>query len=179
MASSSVAVLDTDVISLFLSNGKSAQDDEARKVRRERTHWTIEQLREKRADFRIPTPVIAELLAGGLPHDLIASVMQELTRCRVIGFDLEAAKEAGRIIGVRLPSRPKGEKDLRAKMKFDALIAGTAHAMSAKWLVTCNAKDMRACLDALKSPVEIVVASEPPAKGQLNLVHLDPKLRGG
>lgn len=71
-----------------------------------------------------------------------------------------------------LAAHVKGEE--RGAVKYDALIAAVAHDMGARWLVTDNRKDMQRCLDAVKSPVELIVTSAIPKTGQLHLVHAQP-----
>jgi hypothetical protein len=64
-----------------------------------------------------------------------------------------AAEVAGRIADVLVP----GKKGLeRGAVKYDALIAGLAHHIDARWLVTSNVRDLKTCLDAINSNVKVV-----------------------
>lgn len=72
---------------------------------------------------------------------------------RVEALDLAAAEVAGRIADVLVP----GKKGLeRGAVKYDALIAGLAHHIDARWLVTSNVRDLKTCLDAINSNVKVV-----------------------
>ena len=161
-----IAVVDTDVLLLLLDTA-DAPDIQRRKSYVE---LTIENLEKQKARFVVPTPVIAELCRGGPGSDVVREIAQRLLgRLRIEVLDEDAAVLAGEISRTTLQRREGRE---RGAVKYDALIAGIAHRMGARWLLTGNGEDHRKGFAVLNSAVEVVVATEPPTRGQQVLVDL-------
>ena len=93
-------------------------------------------------------------------------------RIRTETLNVEAADVAGAMRRVTIAQRAQGDK--RGAILYDALIAGIAHEMGARWLVTTNPGDMQRCLKVVNSAVEVIDAAGIPAAGQLNIVHIKP-----
>jgi predicted nucleic acid-binding protein len=116
---------------------------------------------------------VAELYRAGKGSEVIRKkVVKHLKRTKLEPLTYSAADVAGEMSKKALDER--GPNDVRGAVKYDALIAAIAHDIGARWLVTDNRKDMQRCLDAVNSPVELIVTSSVPKKGQLSLVHATP-----
>ncbi|HEY4188583.1 MAG TPA: type II toxin-antitoxin system VapC family toxin [Polyangia bacterium] len=155
-----IAVIDTDVIVLLLDNANAPD------IRRRKSYVELafENLKKQRAHFVVPSPVIAELSRTGPGSEVIReAVKKALGRVRIEVLDAEAADIAGSISRITLQSRAGRE---RGAVKYDSLIAAIAHRIGAKWLVTGNSGDYRKALAVINSPVDVIVATEPPARGQ-------------
>jgi predicted nucleic acid-binding protein len=172
-----IAVVDTSVLVLLLST-PGPNESEAVRIRRERSEVTLAELRKQGAVFVVPTPVVAELGRYGKGSEVLRKkLVRQLKRSKVQALNVDAADIAGQMSDKALAARTEGEE--RGAVKYDALIAAVAHDIGARWLVTDNRKDMQRCLDAVQSPVELIVTSAIPKKGQLHLVHAQPATPDG
>jgi predicted nucleic acid-binding protein len=145
-----IAAIDTNVILDILDTTETPASVD----RRTRIGLTLEALRKERARFVVPSPVVAELCRGLRGSEVVRELAKAVLRgVRVEALDLAAAEVAGRIADVLVP----GKKGLeRGAVKYDALIAGLAHHIDARWLVTSNVRDLKTCLDAINSNVKVV-----------------------
>lgn len=160
-----IAVVDTSVLILLLDT----TSDPVTAERKAHCELTVERL-EKLARFVVPAPVVAELCRAGSGSDLIRNVFRRLiARLRIEVLDEDAADVAGEISRTRLQNRTGRE---RGAVKFDALIAGVAQRLGARWLVTADPDHMRRCFAVINSPVEVVVADQPPTVGQLSFLRV-------
>jgi len=162
------AVLDTSVILLVVAPLQDS-DPADRRLRRERTVETLREYRAEKVRFVVPAPVVAELAAGP-PSDevVISKLLARMGGGHVEPLDDLAARDTGLALRKTLRSRPAGER--RNGIKFDAMIAGIAHRMGARYLLTANERDFRRYLEELNSRVEVVDVSSPRNTGQLRLV---------
>jgi hypothetical protein len=87
-------------------------------------------------------------------------------------LDEESARIAGQIATVRLKNRAPKE---RGAVKYDTLIFAIAHHIGQRWLLTGNRRDYEPCKKAIASPVELVIATEPPPGQQSMLVVTQSK----
>jgi predicted nucleic acid-binding protein len=145
-----IAVIDTNVIIYILDT----TDTPVSIDRRTRIGLTLEALRKEHARFVVPAPVVAELCRGLRGSEVVRELAKAVLRgARVEALDLAAADVAGRIADAFVP----GKKGLeRGAVKYDALIAGIAHSIDARWLVTSNVRDLKAYLDVIGSTVKVV-----------------------
>jgi predicted nucleic acid-binding protein len=151
-----ITVLDTTVIIDLLDTTETP----AVADRRTMIELTIDWLRKQQARFVIPAPVIAELCYGDLAgSERVRTLMRPLLRnLRIEVLDEDSADVAGAITRVTI----RGTRSLqRGQVKFDALIAGMAHHLGAKWLVTSNVGDLRRSLEAVQSNVQVLDPTEP------------------
>lgn len=162
-----VAVLDTDVISIALDNTNAPVVEQ----RRTFIMLAAERLEKMGAVYVVPSPVVAELHSGG-PVDALIEIATVLGGITVHPLDEESARIAGQIATVRLKNRAPKE---RGAVKFDTLIFAIAHHIGARWLLTGNRRDYEPCKKAIVSPVEIVIATEPPPGQQSMLVVTQSK----
>jgi len=161
-----IAILDTNVIILLLDTTNTRAANERRTL----CELTIERLEKQGARYIVPAPVVAELCRTGRGSDTIRSVVRTMiSTLRIEVLDEDAADIAGEISRTRLQNRAGRE---RGAVKYDALIAGVAQRIGARWLVTADADDMRACLAVINSNIEVVVADQQAASGQLALVSV-------
>ena len=167
------AIVDTSVIILLVAP-RSDTETEDTKLKRARTELAMESLAKQGAKFVIPTPVIAELCKfgpGTAMYDKLASHLKR--RVRTETLSVSAADVAGAMRKVALDQKPPDA--IRGAVVYDALIAGIAHDMGARWLVTINPTDMQRCLRVVNSTVEVVDPGGLPGVGQqLALVHAKP-----
>jgi predicted nucleic acid-binding protein len=163
-----IAVIDTNIIILLVTTPGPGEKPETN-VRRERVKVCLEWLRKERARIWVPSLVVTELIAGAGSEFVKKDIFGALSRTRNVPFDSNAADAAGAILSHSLKNRKPEES--KTVMKFDALIAATAHAAEARWLLTDNATDLVKYLSAINSPVEVVDATDIPANGQLHLYH--------
>ena len=163
-----VAVLDTDVIRIALDN---TSNDPSIEQRRTFIALATERLEKMNAIYVVPAPVVAELSGAG-PADALPEIARLLGGIRVQSLDEEAARVAGQIAKETLANRVGRE---RGAVKYDALIFAIAHQMGARWLLTGNRRDYERCAKAIASPVEIVVATEPPSGQQSMVVVMQSK----
>jgi predicted nucleic acid-binding protein len=119
----------------------------------------------------VPAPVVAELHSGG-PVDALLEIAKVLGGIRIQPLDEEAARIAGQIAAVTLKNRVGRE---RGAVKYDALIFAIAHHIEARWFLTGNRRDYELCKKTIASPVEIVVATEPPPGQQSMTVVMQSK----
>lgn len=102
---------------------------------RDRIRYALEVLDKAGAVAIIPTPVLAELLAGGESEiSAILRVLQNAGRFRIAPFDQRAAIECGLMIrqalrSARASDRARGPK---ATIKFDSQIISIAKTEEAK-----------------------------------------------
>ncbi len=168
-----LVVLDTSVLVLLLTKKQDDSKEEIQaELRREAVRDAIAQLQSKHR-FGIPSVVIAELGRANSPQAELEKLVKVLGRFRILCLTRDAGIAAAKIAKTALSKRPKGAE--RGAVKFDTLICGTAHAYQAECILTENPRDFAACLKTINSPVEVKVPSEPPATGQLHLVHQKPK----
>jgi predicted nucleic acid-binding protein len=161
-----IAVVDTDVILLLLDT----EDEKDVRVRKSYAELTIENLERQKARFVVPAPVIAELCGNGPGSDVVREVAEKVFKnLRIEVLDEDAAVIAGEMSRTRLKQRQGRE---RGAVKVDCQIAGIAHRIGAKWLVTGNGEDYRKCFAVLNSPVEVIDATQQPAFGQQVMVSL-------
>jgi len=154
-----LAILDTDVAILVLDSRK--KPDAATHNRIERALAAIDDVREKCARRLITTPTLVELSSfRGGPKAATLKLRQFVSGLRTCSLTVGGAETAGRILLDKLRPRPPGKS--RHEIKFDALIAGIAHAVEARWLITGNAKDYRPLLDHISSPVQVIDIDAPP-----------------
>jgi predicted nucleic acid-binding protein len=162
-----VAVVDTSVILLLLDEGTDA----AVQRRRGFAELTIENLEDQNARFTVPAPVVAELCRRGPGSEVLREVVGDLIRdLRIEVLDEDAAVVAGDMSRAALQAR--GEGDERGAIKFDALIAGVAHKINAKWLVTANARDFNKYLKVVNSTVAVVRADEQVLASQQVMIEM-------
>lgn len=162
-----IAIVDTSVILLLLDE---ATDATAQR-RRGFVELTIENLEAKNARFVVPTPVVAELCRNGPGSDVLRQVVGDLIReLRLEVLDEDAAVVAGDMSRAALQTRAEGDE--RGAIKFDALIAGVAHKVNAKWLVTANARDFVRYLRVVNSDVEVVHADQQALERQTVMIEM-------
>lgn len=165
-----IAVIDTNIIITLLDNTKTPTVTELQN----KVQLTIERLSGHGARWIIPTPVIAELSGQGLAT-VKRALGSLLNLMRIQVLDIEAAEAAGTMSIAALKDR-KGRE--RGAVKFDALIAGTAHSLGATWLLTSNPKDMQHNLNALRSSVQLVDPKDPPPGQQVMTQIVTSKPKG-
>lgn len=166
-----LAVIDTSVIIFWL--WQPAPGDDPLKIKRKTL--VVECLRDLDASgvqFVVPTPVISELYGGAPGEQHAATVMANFGGLRTESFGLDAAKATGKILAPALKLR--GQDQSKTVMKYDALIAGIAHALEAKYLVTANSRDFDKYLSSVSSNVEVIAADQQPKSGQLRLLATKP-----
>jgi hypothetical protein len=166
MAKIDVAVVDTSVIVLLVGTPPAPVPKEF-PLRQSCARHCLQSLNEDGVNLVLPAPVIAELCRDGPGDALAASVMAHFGGLRIEPFGLPAALATGKMLGPALKARLPS--DGKAAMKYDAMIAGVAHALGAKYLVTANARDFAAHIVAAGSSVQIVEADKPRSGGQLVL----------
>lgn len=162
-----LAVVDTSVILLVVA----PIDDKSPPELPGRQRNAIDRMTRLREDgyaFVVPAPVISELCRSGPGDALADSVLRRFGGARVEAFDQQAALVTGEMLRPALAAKAPGEG--RHAMKYDAMIAGLAHALEAKYLVTANARDFAKYLAVVRSPIEIVRADEAEPAGPLFLV---------
>ncbi len=164
------AVLDTDVIRIGLDNSNT---DPAVELRRSFVELALERLEKLGAIWVAPAPVVAELESGG-PADALPAIAKVVGGIRVQPLDEEAARVAGQIVAATLKHRA-GRAGERGAVKYDALIFAIAHQMGARWLLTGNRRDYEPYAKVISSPVEIVVATDPPRGQQSMTVVMQSK----
>lgn len=164
-----LVVLDTSVLILLLTK---KQDDSAEEIdterRRDAVRDAISQM-QTRYRFGIPSVVVAELGRAGTPQNELEKLVKIVGRFRILPLTLAAGVASAKIAKTALSKRAKGAE--RGAVKFDTLICGTAHAHNAECIVTENPRDFAANLAVINSAIEVKVPSEPPATGQLHLMH--------
>lgn len=170
-----LAILDTDVAILMLDTRKKPDADTYN--RRERAASAIDDVRGKGARCLITTATLVELSSWrGGPTEAALKLRQFVSGLRTCTLTIGAAETAGRILLDKLKPRPAGKS--RHEIKFDALIAGIAHAVDARWLITGNAKDYKSLLDHINSPVQVIDIDAPPTmRRQLTLAEQNLKER--
>lgn len=162
-----IAVVDTDVLITLLDTTGDPDILE----RRAFIELTIERLTKQSVRWVVPAPVIAELCRDGKGSEQLRTIVRTMMRgLRIEVLDEDAADVAGEMHRIALQARRPGSE--RGAVKYDALIAGIAHNIGAHWLLTGNGDHMRACLNAIRSSVEVLVATEPPASGQQVMIHV-------
>jgi predicted nucleic acid-binding protein len=161
-----VAVVDTDVLLLLLDTANAPEVQ----LRKSYVELTIENLENQNARFVVPTPVIAELCGSAPGSEVVREIAEKVfSHLRIEVLDEDAAVVAGEISRTTLKRREGRE---RGAVKYDALIAGIAHHIGARWLLTGNGEDFKKCFSVLSSPVEVVVATQQPAHGQQVLASI-------
>jgi predicted nucleic acid-binding protein len=155
-----LAFIDTDVLFLLLDTKKRPATDPTI-LRRERALATIADLKKQGAVFVLSALVIVEL-SFALPGTEVirAKLKTFLSNVRIASFGDKAGDVAGAMLKKKLKPRPTGKG--RNEIKFDALIAASAHERGARWFVTGNAKDMRPLFEEISSGVQLVDIDESP-----------------
>lgn len=168
-----VAIVDTVALVLLVETPEPGEPSD-RPRRREANRLTFSKLQRLGTRFIIPTPVIAELCKEGSGLALIRDkVVSRLQSIRTEPLDAMAADIAGAMRRSTLSDRQGRE---RGAVSYDALIAAIAHRIGAKWLLTANPDDMKRCLAAVSSPVEVLDTTGIPTHGQLDLLaHQQPR----
>lgn len=172
MTTRPLAVLDTNVVILLATE---KQDDSPEEIETDRRRacikLTIRDLQPK-VRFAVPAAVVAELGdESNDAGDTLAEMAAEVGRFRILPLTREGGEIAARMAAVALATR--APNDRRGAVKFDTLIAATAHVHGALYLVTDNARDLAKPLTAVRSSVTVIVATEP--RGQLSFEHVKPK----
>jgi predicted nucleic acid-binding protein len=161
-----IACVDTNILITLLDNTNDPD------IEQEKTYieLTLERLTKQGARWIVPAPVVAELCKDGPGSEQIREVMRlALRTLRIEVLDEDAADIAGQMSRMTLKARNGRE---RGAVKYDALIAAIAHKIGARWLLTSNADDMRTALGAIKSTVQVVIATDPPETGQQVIVSV-------
>jgi len=65
--------------------------------------------------------------------------------------------------------KKKAPNETRGAVKFDTLVAATAHSVGAKYILTHNERDFRSPLSVVSSPVEVIDATTGRPGQQLKL----------
>jgi predicted nucleic acid-binding protein len=161
-----IAVVDTSAVLRLLDTSK----EEPARTARAHAELAIEGLERQNARFVVPTPVIAELCQSGPGSEVLREVARTvLSKLRIEVLDEDAADIAGAICRLQLQARDGRE---RGAVKYDALIAGIAHQIGARWLLTSDGDHMRKCFAAINSSVQVLIVTEPPSTGQQVFVQL-------
>jgi len=168
-----IAVLDASVILLIIAPVKDS-DPEDRRLRRERTLESLREYRKDKVHFVVPAPTIVEIAAGPSKNiDAMNKLLARLGGSHVEPLEDLSARAAGASLRKTLHARSEDER--RDGVKFDALIAGIAHAMGARYVLTANARDFQKHLRELKSKVEVVQVDAAKTTGQLRIIDQTPK----
>ncbi len=155
------AVLDTVAVVLLCTKKQGDSPDERLKQQwRECTREWVEHL-TPRVRFAIPTAVIAEL---GYPHPpkvFLEELASALGRFRALPLTRGGGETAALMAAERLKERQKKKTpdEARGAVKFDTLIAATAHVFGAKYVLTHNKRDFRRPLAVVGSSVEVIDAT--------------------
>ena len=170
-----ICVVDTSIIILVVVPPGPNEAKSTTNLR-DLTEVAVEQVVKQGAKLVVPTPVIAELGRDG-PGSIVYKEFVRAIRghIRTAPLTVNAADVAGTMRTAALRQRGTGHE--RGAVLYDALIAAIAHDLDAQWLITANPGDMRKCLDAVTSSVEIMDTTSVPSKGQLHLAH--QKVRPG
>ena len=161
-----IAVIDTSVI-IWLTAAIKADNADAL-AKRNVVESTLKHLEDSGVQFRIPTPVIAELSRDGIGSKVARKLASSLaTYTRLEPLTVLAADYAGQMREKALKAVPR-EKP-RGAISYDALIAGIAHNLEATWLLTTDPDDMTRCLVVIASPVKVVNAIDGLPGVQLSL----------
>jgi predicted nucleic acid-binding protein len=164
-----LCVVDTSVI-ILVAVPPGQNEAQSTTQLRELTEIAVEQIIKQGAKLVVPTPVIAELGRDGPGSVVYKEFVRAIRgRIRTAPLTMNAADVAGTMRTAALRQRADGRE--RGAVLYDALIAAIAHDLGARWLITANPGDMRKCLEAVNSSVEIVDTTHVPAKGQLHLAH--------
>lgn len=149
------AVLDSSVVILLVT---SKQDDspteQADEQRRQNCRDWIERLGAS-VRWAIPAVVVAELARPHPARAMIEHLAQHLGRLRILPFTRPAGEVAARMATDRLANRGNAP---RGAVKFDTLIAATAHVYGAKYLLSANERDFESALKIVRSAVEVIDA---------------------
>lgn len=165
--SKDLAVVDSSAIILLgVPPPPEAPENVLRRI--ERARERMQELKEEGCRFVVPAPVLAELGRDGPGHVLAQALFTAIGGMRIECFDAKCAEVTSRMLAPALKARAPGES--RVAMKYDAMIAATAHALDAGCLVTENPRDFARYFAIVSSSVELVIASEVRRKGQLRFL---------
>ena len=173
MAKNPLAVVDTSVVLLLITDEKTASERDADRI--EFTRARMLALKNDGAEFVLPSPVITELHQTSKDQglEIAAATFAALGKqVRIEPLDLRSAGMAGRL-GQRalerrdFPPPPDG----RRGVKYDCLIAGIAHHLEARYLVTADPRGFAKHLEDLGSSTELVLADRQPERGQLVILE--------
>jgi len=159
-----IAAVDASVILLLAVPGKDVD-------RRKRARSKMQELKSLGVRFAIPAPAIAEVHRDGDGREIAARVFGDLGGFYTEALDDIAAANVGQSLRMAHQSRPEGLP--RACVKFDAMIAGVAHTMGARYLLTTDGRDFRVALQALQSKVEVIYVDAPPPPQQVPLIETE------
>lgn len=164
-----LAALDTSILIYLLTeqiddSPKELEDERRRALARE---W----IRQMQAKYRwaIPSVVVAELGRDNTPQGALRRLEPIFSRFRILPLTYRASCIAAAIAARALRERPIGAE--RGAVKYDALICATAIANRAECLVTENRRDFARYVAEAGVQLDIVVPSDPPATGQLHMLH--------
>lgn len=164
-----IALIDTDVAILLLVTKPAT---EAERARVGRARQAITDVKARGARCFLATPTLVEMASWPAPSEMVRTQLKQLLAgLRAVALDVDGAEAAGQILRDKLKKRPPGKA--RDEIKFDALIAGVAHARSARWLVTGNAKDYQPMFAAIDSNVTVVDIDAPPQPALRKQLTLD------
>ena len=146
---SPLAIIDTCVLYLLIAD----PDDPKEGIRTRRAEATLAHLQSEKVQFVLPAPTMAEI-----DPKIAMVIMEEFGGAHVEPFDLPAAEATRLMILAALPVKPGGPP--KSQVKFDAMIAGIAEKMGARYIVTANGRDFRKYLKATSSKVRVVDTDE-------------------
>lgn len=166
---SELAVVDAGVIILYGEFERAADKDRHRRWLDNRE--CIRRLRDDGIKFVVPAPAMVELEMGGESSSKLANKLaQRQESLDVVEFDYDAVLLAGKMLKgahKELVRAAPGE-GRRNVVKFDALIAATAVAHQARYLLTTNPKDFERLLREVQNHVEVIDTTR--ARGQVVLL---------
>lgn len=139
-----IAIVDTCVIILLL--GDIDDPLEGHRVRKAKDAFL--RLVNKGVHLVLPAPVVAEV-----GPEIAATLIPELTDTHVEPFDLPAAAATWKMLSARPPNP---EQRTKSVVKYDAMIAGIAESLNARYLITANGRDFRGLLGRINSRVQVV-----------------------
>ena len=171
MSPGPLAVVDTSVPIYLLAEEEPGPDVplEAAKAA-EFVRANVSRLAGEGVRFVVPAPVLAELYShpetGG--DEIADGLFDARIGLQVFAYDHDDARATGEMLKKLYPTKSPGER--KTIMKYDAQIAGMAHARLAKYLLTTNQRDFERYLHVIGSSVEVCYADGQPEKGQTMVV---------
>jgi predicted nucleic acid-binding protein len=170
--SKGLAILDTSVLILLLTKKVDESEEEVRtEIRREAVKQCLREMQPK-WQFGIPTVVVAELTRGTAAKKEVQRLVSRLGAFKILALTFEAGCVAADMARESLSKKP--HKLARGAIKFDTLICATADAHRAARIITENPSDFAQHVATVDAPIEIIVPSSPPAKGQMNVFQMKP-----
>lgn len=137
----------------------------------ERIRRFVDDVVRRGETLAVPTPALAEVVAGGA--DRLAAVIAEISKTRhfqIVPFDTVAAVEAGERIRGRLAAGDPSERGPNWKhaMKYDAQIAAIAIRRNARAVLTDD-RGIVACLVGAEVSVLDLTGLPLPEQGELGI----------